>query len=364
MGDVLAKSVLFQAPAGPFVSSHIVWDELPLGTPEGGVKRPFLWLERRGAKTTMIYFHGNAEDLMDVESDLQLLSDEMSVNVLAVEYPGYGLLRSEESQVASKLPGMPPWVFSLCSRGHGHQNSSQTTVEGIDKAAVHALAYVVMTLGIPCSQVVLFGRSLGSGVALRLARHARDNFHWSVGAVVLQCPYISIRQIVSDHACSAGSFLIPPYYDNLATLKELCVNCPVAMGAHRWVPLLILHGEQDEIIWSYHGRTLYEEALRHGHPYIEARFANNATHNKWDLLEDVIFPTRGFLRKYVLGPSSGQPYMAPGCFGPSGANRRRGYGSASCSGGRATGNNCIGFTSGINVLEMLLSNQCESRHPI
>jgi len=350
MGDTLAKAVLFQAPPGPSTSRHIVWDERPAGTPEGGVLRPFLWLERPGTLTTLIYFHGNAEDLMDVEADLQELSDELRVNVLAVEYPGYGLLRGPGNNKPAREKN--PLSWSLCSRQP--TDVMETTIEGIDKAAAHALAYVITTRGIPGSQVVLFGRSLGSGVALRLAKYARDRFHWSVGGVVLQCPYISIKQIVSDYACAVGSFFIPTYYDNLSTLKQLCEECPAAMESKRWVPLLILHGEQDEIIWPYHGHALHDEALRQGHPSVEALFVPTATHNRWDLHQDIIKPTSAFLQKHLIRLEGRGGEGGGSCFGPSSARGRgygRPYGAGSCNGGRP-GISCL---LGGNLLQQALA---------
>ena len=39
----------------------------------------------------MIYFHGNAEDVGLSMKDLDILRKSLKVNVLAVEYPGYGV---------------------------------------------------------------------------------------------------------------------------------------------------------------------------------------------------------------------------------------------------------------------------------
>lgn len=353
MGDSFAKAILFQAPAGPVTSSHVIWDERPTGSLEGGVLRPFLWLERPGALTTILYFHGNAEDLMDVEPELQEMSIELMANVLAVEYPGYGLLRSSSSTPQ-------PWAMSLCTRGPSNADTGEPTIEGIDKAAVHALAYLITTRGIPGSQVILFGRSLGSGTALRLAKYARDCFHWSVGGIVLQCPYISIKQVVSDYACAAGSLLIPTYYDNLTTLRQLCMECPVAMEPKRWVPLLILHGEQDEIIWPYHGHTLYDEAVRQGHPSVEAAFSPNATHNRWNLLEDIVKPMDKFIKAHLVQLDSRSPRQGchTSCFGPGAQPRGHGgrsFGAASFASGRGNGF----FGGGGNLLNLLVSSDRE-----
>lgn len=324
--------------------------------------RPFLWLQRPHTLTTIIYFHGNAEDLMDIEADLQEMSDILKVNVLAVEYPGYGLLRPDGGQSRKGSMSLP-WSLSVCARGRPtDQVPGETSVEGIDQAATHALTYVVSTKGIPASQVIIFGRSLGSGVALRLAVHAREKYHWSVGGIILQCPYISIKQVVSDYACSVGSFLMPAYYDNLGTLRSLCLECPAAMESKRWVPLFILHGERDEIIWPYHGHTLHEEALKHGHPTAEAFFAPNATHNKWDLHEEIIRPVGEFIQKHLPHLFHGRSFQQghTSCFGPA---RDRGLLSmAACIAGEERSR--ISCFPASNMGEVLIPAQRDERRLI
>ena len=94
---------------------------------------------------------------------------------------------------------------------------------------------------------------------------------------------MSIKQIVSDYACSAGSLFMPTYYDNMAALRQLCVDCPQALREERWIPLLILHGEKDDIIRPYHAQSLYDEAVRLGHPSVEARKGGRASESEsWD----------------------------------------------------------------------------------
>jgi len=39
----------------------------------------------------MLYFHGNAEDLAVSEPQVQAIASYLNINVLAMEYPGYGL---------------------------------------------------------------------------------------------------------------------------------------------------------------------------------------------------------------------------------------------------------------------------------
>jgi hypothetical protein len=43
------------------------------------------------SKNYFLYFHGNAEDLGNCCSFLKELSYELKVNIVAMEYPGYGI---------------------------------------------------------------------------------------------------------------------------------------------------------------------------------------------------------------------------------------------------------------------------------
>ena len=50
-----------------------------------------------GSGKVLIYFHGNAEDIGFCYEMARLIRRELKVNVLIVEYPGYGLYEGEPS---------------------------------------------------------------------------------------------------------------------------------------------------------------------------------------------------------------------------------------------------------------------------
>ncbi len=52
---------------------------------------PALSLTYEGSNKTLIYFHGNAEDLGLSYDTLDTYRSVLKVNVLGVEYPGYGV---------------------------------------------------------------------------------------------------------------------------------------------------------------------------------------------------------------------------------------------------------------------------------
>lgn len=63
--------------------------------------------ELSGAKTVFVYFHGNAEDIGMSQAFVKHIRDQFRVNVLSVEYPGYGLLdgmlRQREKSIIERL---------------------------------------------------------------------------------------------------------------------------------------------------------------------------------------------------------------------------------------------------------------------
>ena len=48
-----------------------------------------------GSSKVLIYFHANAEDIVLAKELLDYMRVLLKVNVLAVEYPGYGLYTEE-----------------------------------------------------------------------------------------------------------------------------------------------------------------------------------------------------------------------------------------------------------------------------
>jgi len=284
MGLSLAASFVFLPPeassddkdrSGVKASDYLVWDEQPAKLPGGGVKRPFLWLPAPAdARTerTLIFFHGNAEDLLLIEPDLVQFAKAMKCNFLAVEYPGYG----------------------LCAASKGCE---QVSFDGVTDVALHALVYCCIVRKIPAEKVILHGRSLGTGPVLQLAKRARDLLGWSIGGVILQCPFISIRQVAADYVGLPGSYLIPSgLYNNLDAMGQLC-----QYPRNTWVPILILHGELDKVIKPYHGRALLQKAVETGHTMVEGVFPPHASHNHWSLREDIVKPILTFCHKHVAG---------------------------------------------------------------
>jgi len=161
---------------------------------------------------TICYFHGNAAHLGNRAGKFAAFAHD-GFGVLALSYRGYG-----------KSEGMP-------------------SEEGIYADARAALQFLIRDQRIALKQIILFGESLGSGVAVQMAtEHA-------VGAVVLEAPYTSvINRAAEIYYFVPVRLLIKDHFDSLA--KIVGVKAPV----------LIFHGELDLTIPPAHGRTLLAAA--------------------------------------------------------------------------------------------------------
>jgi hypothetical protein len=156
------------------------------------------------ARYTLLYFHGNAEDLGQVEPSLRELRDRLGVAVLGWDYRGYGKSGGRVGEPATL-------------------RDAQTV-----------LAYLAGTLGVPPERVILYGRSLGGGPAVELAAS-----HHCAG-LIFHGAFTSAFRVMTRVR------LLP--FDKFVVLEKLPhVTCPV----------LVLHGTADETIPFSHAQKLY-----------------------------------------------------------------------------------------------------------
>jgi len=158
------------------------------------------------ARFTCWFFHGNAEDLGDIESTLLALR-AAGFAVFAFDYPGYGLSSGKPSETS------------------------------LNAAARIARRYLRETLKVPPERTLLYGRSLGGGPAVQMALEEHT------GGLVLQSTFMSVFRV-------ATRWRILPF-DRFENLRKIArVNCPV----------LVMHGREDEVIAFRHGEALFAAA--------------------------------------------------------------------------------------------------------
>ncbi|MSP83320.1 MAG: alpha/beta hydrolase [Alphaproteobacteria bacterium] len=159
-------------------------------------------------RPTIVHLHGNAGHIGHRAGKLGPLRDA-GYGLLLVEYRGFG-----------GNPGAP-------------------MEDGLYADGRAALAF----LRAEATNIVLYGESLGSGVAVQLATEAR------VAGLVLEAPYTSIPDVAQGHYWYVPVRpLLRDRYESVAKIGR--VRCPI----------LVLHGEADRVVPIRFGRDLFAAA--------------------------------------------------------------------------------------------------------
>jgi len=226
MGDALS-TLLFQPPRPtPIKESKIIWLNTKLGN-----RIPAFFLERPGAKLTFLYSHANAEDIGTVYPWVKFLAKALHVNVLAYDYTGYGLSQ----------PSTP---------------SEENCYADIDAA----YDYLINGRHFLPENIVLYGRSLGSGPSCYLASRTAEEGA-PVAGLILHAPFLSVFRVVFESGCT----LIGDKFPNVDLAPN--IRCPV----------FIIHGTADRIVPFWHGQKLLYSVP----PYCRTKplFINGMGHN-------------------------------------------------------------------------------------
>lgn len=149
-------------------------------------------------------------------------------------------------------------VLLLDYRGYGG-NKGRPTEDGLYKDG-RAAMYFLQQQGIKDSQIMLYGESLGTGVATQLATEFR------VCALILQSPFTSLTHLARYHY---PWLPMPPkdQYNSLDRIKNI------------HIPLLFLHGKHDSIVPYDQGRQLFNQA---NEPKQWAEFTDRGHNDLWD----------------------------------------------------------------------------------
>jgi uncharacterized protein len=226
-----------QTPAPPLTGAGV----LRTVRARDGVAVHVLDFETPGAAWTVVHFHGNGETAGDgVDIAEQLAAMGMAVRL--VEYRGYGVSAGPQPTEAGLYADAAAALDDLAARGVGPE------------------------------RVVLWGRSLGTGVAAEMARRGRG------ARLVLVAPYGSIPRIARRLAPGLPvSLLIGDRFDTLAKAKEIRV------------PTVVVHGTSDQVIPFIEG-----EAVAGAIPSARLIAIPGADHNDWllvagpQVLEDIV----------------------------------------------------------------------------
>lgn len=158
-------------------------------------------------------------------------------------------------------------------------NAGSPSEDGLMRDARAAVAFAVGE-GVAPARLILYGESLGSGLAVAMAAEQAGSGH-PVAAVILEAPYTTIPEVAQHHYFYVPAlYLVRDKYDSRARIAAIAA------------PLLIVHGELDRTVPIRFGRALFDAAKEPK----QAAWLATASHN--DVYEHGAWEAiRGFLEK-------------------------------------------------------------------
>jgi pimeloyl-ACP methyl ester carboxylesterase len=174
-----------------------------------GVRNHGWQVDRRGAQFVTLYFHGNAGNITDRYDHFREIASAGS-SVLMIDYRGYG------------------------------KSSGRPTEEGFYRDADAAYDHLIR-VGRRADQIILHGESLGTAVAVDLASRR------PCAGVVLEAPFTSGKDVARTVLPVIGPLVIWSF-DSRKKIGRI------------HAPILIIHGDRDEIIPTRLGQALFEAA--------------------------------------------------------------------------------------------------------
>jgi hypothetical protein len=197
----LTDRILFMPPTASYTAAYPNLDFVKTKENESIA---FVHLPAKKGMPTILYSHGNAEDLAQSSVFFEELQSR-GIGVFAYDYPGYGL-----------------------STGTPNEDSCQR--------AIQASWNHLTKSGVPTSSIIITGRSVGSGPSVWLASHEKPS------RLILIAPFKS----VFTTAFPTPFPLFPgDRFPNLKRIRNIKT------------PLLIIHGKNDEVIPFSHGEKLF-----------------------------------------------------------------------------------------------------------
>ena len=178
------------------------------------------WFHKKDLKKfkTIVYFHGNAGTLENRIHKLNHFKD-MDVNFLIISWRGFSGNLGKPSE-------------------QGLYKDGKSTIEWLKK------------LGLDEKDIILYGESLGTGIATEIAQF--NDF----AGLVLETPFTSMIE-------AAKNFY--PYIPVSLLLKDKYKNYKKIQNIN--IPVLVMHGELDQIVPFWMGKKIYKMANQPKYSY-------------------------------------------------------------------------------------------------
>ena len=189
---------------------------------------------------TLVFFHGNAGNLLNRVHKLNELS-KLDLNILLISWRSFS------------------------------GNKGKPTEENLYYDARQIVKWL-KTQGLDNKDIVLYGESLGTGVAIELA--SKNNF----GGIILESPFTSMVDTAKIYyPYLPVNFLLKDRYDSKSKISDIKT------------PILIMHGKMDNIVPQQMGLELFEKANNPKYSYFPEDDDHMMNYNKQLLNEIKLF---------------------------------------------------------------------------
>jgi fermentation-respiration switch protein FrsA (DUF1100 family) len=177
----------------------------------GGDRLQAWWIPGEMSQPVILMFHGNAGAIADRLDNVLQMVRYLGVSILQVEYPGYGDSSGRPSERSLYAAGAASFAEAR-RRGEGRR-------------------------------LVVFGRSLGGAVAIRVAR---DH---PVDGLIAESTFTSLPELAATTGIPLARQLVSYRFDSLDGISRVRV------------PLLLVHGNRDELVPYRMAERLLEAAV-------------------------------------------------------------------------------------------------------
>jgi len=187
----------------------------------------FAWfLPARGeAKATVLYLHGTAENISTSFANVAWMP-AAGFNILALDYRGYG------------------------------DSEGRPTLAGVQLDIDAAMRSLLERPGVDPDHIIVFGQSLGGALAIHYVAHSAYRRH--IRAVVVDSAFADYRLMAQQKA--ADHFITWPLQWFSAFVVDNDYSPLASVAALSPIPLLLIHGERDDVVPAAHSQILFEGA--------------------------------------------------------------------------------------------------------
>jgi abhydrolase domain-containing protein 17 len=196
-----ADKIIFQPPPSSYRDTNEI-----IKLSSGDAKISAVYFRNPAAAYTILYSHGNAEDIGSLRPVLEEIQ-RMGFSVFAYDYRGYGTSSGAPSEA------------------------------GVYQDIDAAYDYLIRDLKIPGDRIIALGRSLGGGVAIDLAQRK------PLAGLIVESSFVTAFRVLTRF-----SLFPADRFTSISKIRK--VRCPI----------LVIHGRSDEVIPFWHGEKLFQQA--------------------------------------------------------------------------------------------------------